>query len=583
MWPRPFVAAHDTSRENTSSLRPKTGRCGSQCKAHALRNDEKPMKLFQVALLCATCIASADQTPRAVLPNAIVDLRTPAGVARVNGQWRYSDTLIQQIEHRSVGADLKATGPRNHTFDFTPDARTAGFDDSNWEIIPADSLEKRRGNGRLSLGWYRLNVTIPEKVGGFDTKGSTVVFEIVVDDYAEVWVNGQAPFALGQTGGSVAAGWNAPNRVTLTHDATPGEKFQIAVLGINGPISTHPDTYIWVRSATLDFYAPTKIRRLREVKLEVERKDSALDEIVPPWTKLFKVADGITFTEGPVWVNDGDGYLLFSDPNNNVIYRLTRDGDVQLYMTKSGYSGEDIGEYHQPGSNGLTLDEQGRLTICQHGNRRVVRIEKNGLTTVLADRFEGKRLNSPNDLVYRSDGTLFFTDPPFGLPQFHKDSRREQPHFGVYSVKAGKVQLVSKDFTGPNGIAFSPDERFLYVGNWDDMNKIVKQFAVNPDGTLGKGDVFFDMTSAPGEDAIDGIKVDQRGNVYVSGPGGLWILDARGRHLGTIRGPEHPHNMAWGGTDGRTLYLAAQTGIYELRLNVAGAGAWTKSNAVARN
>jgi gluconolactonase len=142
-----------------------------------------------------------------------------------------------------------------------------------------------------------------------------------VDDYAEVWVNGKAPFALGQSGGAVAAGWNAPNRVVLTRDARPGEKFRIAVLGINGPLSTHPDTYIWVRGATLDFYAPAKLNHLIDVPLEVERKDDALTEIVPPWTKLFKLADGFTFTEGPAWVNaDGGGYLLFSDPNNNLIY-----------------------------------------------------------------------------------------------------------------------------------------------------------------------------------------------------------------------------------------------------------------------
>jgi gluconolactonase len=542
------------------------------------------MKMLRLLLpLLASTLFAEHHTPRAVLPDAVVDLRTPAGVARVQAQWRYRDAQIQEIEHRSVGADLKASGPKNRTFDFTPDARAADFDDSQWEIIPAGSLEKRRGNGRLSLNWYRLNVTIPEKVGGFDTKGSTAVFEIVVDDYAEVSVNGQAPFVLGQNGGTVAAGWNAPNRVVLTRDARPGETFQIAVLGINGPLSTHPDTYIWVRSATLDFYAPSKIQRLLDVKLEVERKHDDLEQIIPPWTKLFKLADGFTFTEGPAWVPEGDGYLLFSDPNNNVIYRLTREGDVQIYMTKSGYTGEDIGEYGQPGSNGLTLDQQGRLTIAQHGNRRVIRIEKNGLTSVLADRFDGKRLNSPNDLVYRSDGTLFFTDPPFGLPKAHRDSRRELPHYGVYSVKDGQVRLVSKDFTGPNGLAFSPDEQFLYVGNWDETNKVVKRHPVNEDGTLGEGDVFFDMTSAPGYDAIDGVKVDERGNVYVSGPGGLWIIDRHGRHLGTVRGPEHPHNMAWGGADGRTLFLAAQTGIYSLRLNVAGAGARPKPAKVARN
>ena len=336
-----------------------------------------------------------------------------------------------------------------------------------------------------------------------------------------------------------------------------------------------------MRSATLDFYSPGKLSKASEVKLKVERKDSALDAILPTNAKLEKLADGFAFTEGPVWVPDGEGYLLFSDPNNNVIYRMTPDGDVSIYMTKSGYTGENIGEYRQPGSNGLTLDEQSRLTICQHGNRRVVRIEKNGLTTVLADRFEGKRLNSPNDLVYRSDGTLFFTDPPFGLPKFADDPRREQPHFGVYSVRDGMVRLVSKDLAGPNGLAFSPDEKFLYVGNWDEKKKVVNRYPVNADGTLDKGELFFDMTSAPGDDAIDGVKVDQRGNVCVSGPGGLWILDATGKHLGTLRGPEHPHNMAWGDADGRTLYLAAQTGIYRLRLNIP--GAITKAASVVKN
>jgi gluconolactonase len=169
------------------------------------------------------------------------------------------------------------------------------------------------------------------------------------------------------------------------------------------------------------------------------------------------------------------------------------------------------------------------------------------------------------------------------LPRFANDPRRETPHFGVYSVRNGKVQLVSTDFTGPNGIAFSPDEKFLYVGNWDATNKVVFRYPVNSDATLGKGELFFDMTSAPGEDAIDGIKVDQHGNLYVSGPGGLWILSAQGKHLGTLHGPEHPHNFAWGDSDHRSLYLAAQTGIYRLRLNVPGAGATLKGAAIAKN
>lgn len=547
----------------------------------------KTNRAFLAAIIAviSTFTSRADHAPRAVLPDAVVDLQTVEGAARVNGQWRYSDTHIHEVAHKSVGPDLKASGPVNRTFDFTPDARGTDFDDSKWEVIHADSLEKRRGNGRLSLNWYRLNVTVPDKVGGFDTRGSTVVFEIVVDDYAEVWVNGKARFVLGQNGGSVAAGWNAPNRVVLAKNAQPGQSIQIAVLGINGPISTHPDTYIWVRSATLDFYRPGKLSRAREVKLDVMRKDSALDLVVPASAKLEKLADGFTFTEGPVWIDahnsaiapDSDeGFLLFSDPNSNTIYRMTADGEVQVYLTKSGYTGENIGEYRQPGSNGLTTDSQGRITICQHGHRRVVRIEKNGLTTVLADNFNGKRLNSPNDLVYRSDGALFFTDPPFGLPKFADDPRREQPHFGVYSVKDGTLQLVSTDFSGPNGIAFSPDEKFLYVGNWDERRAVVFRYPANADATLGKGELFYDLTTPGADDAIDGIKVDRAGNVFVSGPGGLWVFSPDGKHLGTLRGPEHPHNMAWGDADRQTLYLAAQTGIYRLRLSNPGVVAFAR-------
>ncbi|HVY71162.1 MAG TPA: SMP-30/gluconolactonase/LRE family protein [Verrucomicrobiae bacterium] len=528
-------------------------------------------------------IARADHAPRAVLPDAVVDLRTVAGAARAAAKWRYSDTAIQEIAHRDVGPDLKASGAANRAFDFAPDARAADFDDSAWEVIPADSLEKRRGHGRLSFNWYRLNITIPEKIAELDTRGATVVFEVVVDDYAEVWVDGKLPYVLGQNGAAVAAGWNAANRVVLTRDAQPGQKIQIAVFGINGPVSTHPDTYIWVRGATLDFYRPGRLGKAREARLEVERKDPALDTILPARPRLEKLADGFAFTEGPVWIDGGNGVLgpdaaegalLFSDPNNNTIYRCTPDGEVSVYMTKSGYTGEDIAEYHQPGSNGLTIDAQGRLTICQHGNRRVVRVEKNGLTTVLADRFEGRRLNSPNDLVYRRDGALFFTDPPFGLPKFGEDSRRELPHNGVYSVKEGKIQLVSKGFDGPNGLAFSPDEKFLYVGNWDTKKALVNRYPVNADATLGKAELFYDLTTAGAEDAIDGIKVDQRGNVYVSGPGGLWIFSAAGKHLGTLHGPEHPHNMAWGDADRQALYLTAQTGIYRIRLGNPGAVAF---------
>jgi len=222
------------------------------------------------------------------------------------------------------------------------------------------------------------------------------------------------------------------------------------------------------------------------------------------------------------------------------------------------------------GTNGRALDPAGTLTIDQHGNRRVVRLGPDGVETVVAAAYRGKRLNSPNDLVYRSDGPLYFTDPPFGLPKFVDDPRKELGFSGVYSVKPGAApRLLIDDLTGPNGIAFSPDERFLYVGNWDEKRKVVMRYPVDAAGALRRGSVFFDMTSAPGEDAIDGLKVDERGNVYVSGPGGLWILSPEGKHLGTIVLPRHPHNFAWG-EDGRTLYLCARSGLYRMRLGVGG-------------
>jgi len=241
-----------------------------------------------------------------------------------------------------------------------------------------------------------------------------------------------------------------------------------------------------------------------------------------------------------------------------------------VFRTKSGYTGTDIGKFGQPGSNGLTFDPQGRLTMCQHGNRRVLRVEPHGNVTVLADRFEGKRLNSPNDLVYRSDGMLFFTDPPFGLPNMFDDPRKELPFSGVFRAHEGAVSLVNDELQGPNGVALSPDERVLYVGNWDPRRKVVMRYDLAPDGSTTNPRVLFDMTDAPGEDAIDGLKVDQASNLYVCGPGGIWILSADGQHLGNLILPESPHNLAWGDSDGRTLYITALTSMYRIRLNVPG-------------
>ncbi len=501
-------------------------------------------------------------------PAAIVDLRTDDGVALVNGEWRFAPVTVVPAENRDPGPDLRPTGAPNRTLDISPHAGEAGFDDSGWEVVRGSELERRRTNGKLSFAWYRFRFPVPARVGGLDPTGATIVFEAVVDDYAEVWVDGKLPITLGQTGGQLVKGFNAPNRVVLTRDARPGQRITIALFTANGPLSNPPQNFIWIRSATLDVYRAADAGRSRTVTARVERKDAALDRIVPRDARVEKLADGFLFTEGPVW--HPDGYLLFSDPNANTIYRWSPDGQVSVFRTKSGYTGVDIGDYGQPGSNGLTLDAEGRLTVNEHGNRRVVRFERTGRLDVLADRYEGKRLNSPNDLVYRSDGTLFFTDPPFGLPKFGDDPRKELAFSGVYCVRDGALRLVTRDLQGPNGIAFSPDERFLYVGNWDLDRIVVMRYEVSPECAATNGRVFADFTREGGEDAIDGVKTDQEGNVYISGPKGLRIFSPAGKELGTLVLPEHPHNFAWGDADGRTLYLTARSGIYRVRLNIGG-------------
>jgi gluconolactonase len=462
-------------------------------------------------------------------PDVIVDLNSADGLSLMGGTWTFEDVS-------------SGTG-----------------------IVPvaAGGLLERRGPSGVSVAWYRTRLVMPEAVGGLSTRDLSAVFEIVVDDYAEIWVNGKLARTIGQSGGSSIAGFNAPNRVVLTRNAIAGQVFDVQVYAINGPISDPPFNYVWVRSATVDFYKNDETRRRAAVT--IERKSPALDTIIPVSAALDHLATGFQFTEGPVWV-PAEHALLFSDPNDNTIYRWSDDSGVSIFKVKSGYAGINIGEYHQPGSNGLARDGEGRLTVAEHGNRRISRIEAKGQITVLADRYKGKRLNSPNDLVYKSDGALYFTDPPFGLPRVYDDPRKELPFSGVFRVKDGNVTLLSNELKGPNGIAFSPDERYLYVTNWDEKAKIVMRYDVLADGTLGDGRVFFDMTSAVGEEALDGIKVDRAGNLFVSGPGGVWIVSPDGVHLGTIKGPELAANMAWGDDDGKSLYLTARSGLYRIRV-----------------
>ncbi len=535
---------------------------------------------FLALLLAVAAMAQTTADTPTGAPQATIDLATREGAQLVQGQWRYSDTKIIEVDFRGPGPDGQPTGAPLKTYDYSPHAGGADFNDSAWEVLDPLTLAQRRATGRICFNWYRIRLTIPERIGGFDPTGSTVVFETALDDYAEVWVDGELSRALGQRGGSVVNGWNAPNRLIVARNVRPGQQIQLAVFGINGPISNPPTNFIWVRFARLEFFnGPAVPLTLTpaEVNVQIDRVDPAIDAIVGPNPKIWKLAEGFKFTEGPIWVptptasEQAGGYLLFSDPNSNIIYKYTPDGKLEVFRTPSGYSGADLAEYGQPGSNGLTLDPQGRLTINEHGNHRVSRLEKDGQVTVLADSYQGKRLSSPNDLVYKSDGSLYFTDPPFGLPKFYDDPRKELPFSGVFRIAPdGKLSLLNTDLKGPNGIAFSPDERYLYVGNWDEKKKVVMRYEVKPDGALASGRVFFDMTSAPGEDALDGIKLDQAGNLYVSGPGGLWVLSPEGKHLGTIYAPKHVHNMAWGDADGKTLYLCARSGLYRMRLGIPG-------------
>ena len=302
---------------------------------------------------------------------------------------------------------------------------------------------------------------------------------------------------------------------------------------------------------------------------KILRVDPAINAIIPADAVIEKVADGFQFTEGPVWIHEG--YLLFSDIPANTIYRWDPSGEVTIFRRPSGYDGTEAPEGAFIGSNGLTLDRQGRLTICEHGNRRVSRLEKDGTLTVLADRYQGKRLNSPNDAVYRSDGSLYFTDPPYGLLKQDEDPAKELDFNGIYRWQEGKpLQLLYKEMSRPNGIAFSPDERYLYVANSDPNRKIWMRFEVQPDGTLANPTVFYDVTSVTEPGLPDGMKVDVNGNLYCTGPGGIWIFSPEGKHLGTIQPPEVPANCAWGDADGKTLYITARTSLYRVRLNIAG-------------
>jgi len=546
------------------------------------------MRYFLFAICCLfgfqQAFAQENRQLTIARPDAIADLRTLHGADLVKAKWYVQNAKIMAQDFKRPGPSesdslrIYPTGSDIKTNNISPMIGGPDFDKSFKKISP-NSLEDRQGTGLLSFVWYKVDITLPARIGNTDIKGCKAVFEIVMDDYSEIWVNGKQMAGFGQVGSGVISGFNSRNRVVLSDNAQPGQTFSIAILGINGVLGMEPSNYIWVRNATIDFYKDSNYHIRKEWRNfgQIYTLDNKVKEIIDTGAHVQKIADGFSFTEGPVW--HPDGYLLFSDPNLNTIYRYDpKTSDISVYLSHSGYTGEDIGRYFQPGSNGLTIDKQGRLLIDQGGNRRVVRIEKKGHVTVMADKFEGKRLNSPNDIVLRSDGTIYFTDPPYGLPDFYDAKDKELDFQGVFMIKDGKISLVAKDCGGPNGIAFSPDEKYLYITNWDirDIHhtKTIWRYEVNRDGTLSAGHIFFDCNQTEDEEALDGMKVDKSGNLFVSAPGGVWIISEKGQLLGKIITPERPANMAWGDQDGKTLYFTAHTSLYKIRLLTGGKFAW---------
>ena len=309
----------------------------------------------------------------------------------------------------------------------------------------------------------------------------------------------------------------------------------------------------------------------------IERLDPALDALVAADAAIEVLAGGYDWTEGPVWVKDG-GYLLFSDIPPNQIHRWKQGEGARLYLTPSGYTGTEK-RGGEVGSNGLTIDREGRLVLAQHGDRRIARMDAplgkpQAKFVTLADRYNGARFNSPNDVVFRSNGDVYFTDPAYGMEKQWDDPKREMNYAGVFLRKTdGTITLLTRDMTRPNGIAFSPDERRLYVAQSDPKAAVWRVFDVKPDGTIENGRVLLDTTSmvATKKGLPDGMKVDVQGNLFATGPGGVLVISPQGKHLGTINTGQATSNCAFG-DDGRTLYMTADDYLMRVKLKTKGMG-----------
>ena len=307
----------------------------------------------------------------------------------------------------------------------------------------------------------------------------------------------------------------------------------------------------------------------------IERLDPAFDALVPADAQVEKLAEGFDWTEGPVWRRSG-GYLLFSDIPKNTVYRWKEGEPLSIFMRPAGYNTGTTPPGRELGTNGLTFDAQGRLVVADHGNRGISRWNDSLFTrTVVVDRFEGKRFNSPNDLVWAPNGDLYFTDPSYGLRGLNADPAKELPFNGVFRLSAsGQLSVVTRDLTFPNGVGLSPDGRTLYVGVSDPRNPYIMAYAVAADGSTGQGRIFYDARARVAQGlkgGLDGLKVDAKGNVFTTGPGGILVLSPTGKHLGTIVPGDVVANCAFGG-DGSTLYMTVNHQLMRVRTLTKGLG-----------
>ena len=304
---------------------------------------------------------------------------------------------------------------------------------------------------------------------------------------------------------------------------------------------------------------------------QIERLAPEFDQLIPPAATIDVLAGGFEWSEGPVWVPRKHS-LLFSDIPRNQIVSWNAQAGIRVFMDPSGYTGKDKFGGTEPGTNGLTLDSHGRLVMCCHGDRSIRRLESDGSLTTLAARYDGKRFNSPNDLVYHSNGNLYFTDPPYGLPGGLEGPQAELDFCGVYCLSPdGKVTLLTKTMTRPNGIGLSPDEKTLYVAQSDPKQAIWRAFPLHEDGTLGAGRVFYDVTKWVSErpGLPDGLVVDRSGNLWATGPGGVLVFSPAGKLLGILHTGQATANCTFG-EDGKSLFITADMYLCRVRTNTKG-------------